>query len=214
MSGIMLLAREKTNLLKAEQVLTEAFGKDPFYDYIFGEEVSSRNKVNLFHRFCLNYGFNYGKVYAVSPNIEGVAIWLPQNQSKISTGKAIKSGVLSLKGLLPEKPGKRWKFFKRLIAYSAYSTQLHAKYAPFPHWYLLTIGITSEYREKGYGSKLIRPILQSLDQQKMPCYLETHNPANLKLYEHYGFSIVEERKLPGSDQPHWAMLRDPKHSTE
>lgn len=53
----------------------------------------------------------------------------------------------------------------------------------------------------------LRPVFDYLDRQGLPCYLDTHNPANLPFYEHYGFKVVEEGRLPGTDRPHWAMLR-------
>ncbi|MGQ9780270.1 MAG: GNAT family N-acetyltransferase [Bacillota bacterium] len=101
----------------------------------------------------------------------------------------------------------RRALFSRLEEYSRYSREMHRRHAPFPHWYLLVIGVADRYRGRGYAGRLLRPVFEHLDRQGLPCYLETHNPANLGFYEHYGFKVIEEGRLPGTDRPHWAMLR-------
>ncbi len=67
--------------------------------------------------------------------------------------------------------------------------------------------MAERYRGQGLASRLIRPLLEEFDKKKLACYLETHNPSNVAIYEHFGFKVVEEGKIPGTDMTHWAMLR-------
>jgi hypothetical protein len=46
-----------------------------------------------------------------------------------------------------------------------------------------------------------------MDTEHLPCYLETHNQKNVPIYRHYGFKVVEEDIVPGTEITHWAMLR-------
>jgi hypothetical protein len=46
------------------------------------------------------------------------------------------------------------------------------------------------------------------DKEHLPCYLSTQNERNVPIYMHFGFKIIEENKIPGSEVNTWAMLRD------
>ena len=102
---------------------------------------------------------------------------------------------------------ERGLLMRRLARYGSYAERVHERSAPFPHWYLMVLGVADAHRGKGFASRLLWPMLEYVDGLGLPCYLETHNHVNPPLYEHFGFRIVEEGRLPGSDKPHWAMVR-------
>ena len=184
-------------------MFVDAFSKCPIVD----PEESVKETSAKFHRFTINLGLKYGKVFAPSSKIEGVSIWLPPGYTKISTWKSINSGILTILSISSKSRNERRKFYDRIKNYSRYSSDIHKKYAPFPHWYLLSIGIREQYRGKGFASRLLKPLFQEFDHEKVPCYLETHNPENVELYKHFGFKIVDDGKIPGTEKTHWAMLR-------
>jgi ribosomal protein S18 acetylase RimI-like enzyme len=97
----------------------------------------------------------------------------------------------------------------RLMAFSTTIDNLHKKHVHAPHCYLFFIGVDPAYQGKGYAGRLIRPVLERLDRKKIPCYLNTQNEKNVSLYEHFGFRVVDQLTLPGSDILHTAMLRHP-----
>jgi ribosomal protein S18 acetylase RimI-like enzyme len=199
----------KNEIDKAKSVLTESFAQDPFMQYLMGRNNYDLRKASLFHKFVISYGVKYGMVLATSGNFEGVAVWLPPGRKDFSVPKSINAGVISLAGIEGWNFKKRLQFFKRFRGYGNYSAQLHERYGSFPDWHLLEIGIANKYRGKGFASKLLRPVLDELDKKALHCYLETHNPANLEIYRHFGFDIVIEGRLPGTEKPHWSMFRKP-----
>jgi len=73
--------------------------------------------------------------------------------------------------------------------------------------YFQLLGVSSNMQGRGYASALIKPILARLDKEQLPCYLETHKPENVSIFQHYGFEIVEEGIIPDSEVTQWAMLR-------
>jgi ribosomal protein S18 acetylase RimI-like enzyme len=199
----------KKDIDKAQSVLTESFANDPFMQYLMGRNNCDLKKASLFHRFIINYGLKYGIVLATSANFEGVAVWLPPNKTEFTPWKSIRAGVISLGNIEGINFRKRMHFFKRFKGYGNYSAQLHKKYASFPNWHLLEIGIADKYRGKGFASKLLRPVLDELDRKGLHCYLETHNPVNVEIYRHFDFEVVIAGKLPNTEKPHWSMLRKP-----
>lgn len=56
--------------------------------------------------------------------------------------------------------------------------------------------------------KLFRPMLDFCAKQGKPVYLETHSPKNVAIYRHFGFEVVSEASIPGTDVTHWGMALD------
>jgi len=53
-------------------------------------------------------------------------------------------------------------------------------------------------------------MLDWMDRKQVACYLNTQNEKNIGLYEHFGFSVVEQVSLPGSGILHTGMIRNPR----
>jgi ribosomal protein S18 acetylase RimI-like enzyme len=70
------------------------------------------------------------------------------------------------------------------------------------------IGVKPEFQGKGYGARLIRPVLERMDKQGLACYLETQDTQDVPIYEHYGFRIIDESLIPGTGLISRAMLRE------
>jgi GNAT superfamily N-acetyltransferase len=62
---------------------------------------------------------------------------------------------------------------------------------------------------KGYASNLIKAMLNRADRDGLSCYLDNTNERNLPMYQHYGFRVIEEYKVPETGVSLWAMLRGP-----
>ena len=86
--------------------------------------------------------------------------------------------------------------------------EIHKKYAPFPHLYAWYIGVDPEFQGKGHGSTLHRAMLARADNERLPCYLETQKEENMILWSRYGFKVITETAIPGTEVKHWAMLRE------
>ncbi len=191
-------------------VLFQAFRNDPFFSYLYRERSGDEQAVSAMHRFVLAAGIRYGEVYAPSPELEGIAVWLPPGRARITTSMALLSGVMKLRIAFGSDRHERIRFFRRMISFSDYSENLHHRLAPFPHWYLWCLGVADRYRGQGFASCLLRPMFDRLDAENLPCYLETHNPDNISLYGHFGFELAEEGRIPGTDTLQWSMLRKPR----
>jgi len=152
--------------------------------------------MNLTFRISLKFG----KVYAPTKNIEGVAAWLPHDKTNLSNWVYIRHGAL------PVVIGARKEGRKKLMLYSNLANKKHKQHANFPHMYLYNLAIDPKYQGKGYASRLLKPMLAKLDEKNLPCYLETHE-RNLVMYEHFGFELVEQISLPQFDNDILLMLR-------
>lgn len=92
-------------------------------------------------------------------------------------------------------------------AYGRFESKIHRKLVPYPHWYLQIIGVDPPYQGQGFSSQLLRPVLERIDRDRMTCFLETNNRKNVAIYQRFGFEIVSEDKMPGTEVTSFAMLR-------
>ena len=80
-------------------------------------------------------------------------------------------------------------------------------YAPEPHYYLQSIGVRPGFQGQGLASGLVRPFLDEADSRGISSYTETMTPSNVGLYEHFGFTSVEQYAVPGTELNIWAFYR-------
>jgi ribosomal protein S18 acetylase RimI-like enzyme len=85
-----------------------------------------------------------------------------------------------------------------------------AKHHPTePHWYLPLIGVDPAHHGRGQGEALMAFALERCDRDRLPAYLESSNPRNVKLYRRHGFEPVGAIRV-GSAPPLVPMLRRPR----
>ncbi|UCB43991.1 MAG: GNAT family N-acetyltransferase, partial [Dehalococcoidales bacterium] len=95
----------------------------------------------------------------------------------------------------------------RMRAYNRYVMNLHRKMALGPHWYLHIIGVDPAYQGQGLASRLVRPVMERIDREQMPCFVETHSGKNVDIYRRFGFEVAMEDKIPGTELTSFAMFR-------
>ncbi len=59
-----------------------------------------------------------------------------------------------------------------------------------PHWYLSIIGVDPARQGQGVGAALLRSRLRRCAEDGLPAYLESSNPENVPLYQHFGFDVT------------------------
>ena len=64
-----------------------------------------------------------------------------------------------------------------------------------PHWYLSLIGVDPARRGQGIGAELLQHTLAITDEQGLPAYLESSNPANVSLYRRHGFEELGQIRV-------------------
>ena len=78
-----------------------------------------------------------------------------------------------------------------------------------PHWYLYYLGARPGRQNAGIGTALLRPMLETCDNEGLPAYLEATSPRNRALYRRHGFLDGEPLGLPDGGPPMYPMWRRP-----
>ena len=182
-------------------VLGRAFKDYEMLQYYFQDETERHAVAQTFGFIVLSVCLKYGEVYASSENLEGVAAWLPPGRAPFGGWQLIHS--------VP--PATLFRFGRqgasRMRAYSQYVDKLHRKLVPYQHWYLQIIGVDPAYQGQGFSSRLVRPMLERIDREHLPCFVETNTERNVTIYRQFGFEVISEQKIPGTEVTTFAMLR-------
>jgi len=192
-------------LVPASSALAESLIEDPFYLAItddFGIDLTARKQAlsHYFH-YSLEEAQRTGRcVVAPDPTLGASAWLLPRSPEVDAAESAAKSAYLASvvgpQGL---------ESYQRIVRYMA---PLAAKVVPRSAWYLSIIGILPSAQGRGLGATLLAGTLTEASHARVPCYLETFTPRNLKFYERLGFCRVANNLEPTTNKEYLVMLRD------
>lgn len=79
------------------------------------------------------------------------------------------------------------------------------------HWHVDPLGVSPERQGQGIGSKLLRYFCNLVDKNKDAAYLETDSESNVRLYERFGFKVIETE--PIFSITNWFLWRSSKDSS-
>lgn len=189
---------------RAVDVLTRSFWNDPLNEYFFPDETLRKRFLPVFFEYRLKQGIKYGEVFATSDKVEGIAIWKHSKTIDTTLWRDIRSGGLKLLRMYGRT------LLNLMLEVNEFTGTRRTKFAISPYMHLGPIAVDPEQQNQGFASKLIRPMLDYLDESKIHCYLEAQSESNVSLYEHYGFEVLDASVVPKTDIPHWDMMRPPQ----
>ena len=197
----LYIVQEK-DLDRLTEVAADAYKDYPLHNW-FTKGKYDPKASKLIMQISLRTMSEDAVVYADSEEINGFAVWLPFGFTGSKTLPFLANGGMSL--ILHSGPG----IIGRLLTYETYAMNLKKEFTDNYDWYLYNLSIRKDAQGKGIASKLMRPMLQFCDDERMVVYLETNKESNVGLYQHYGFELMKEEQIPKSNVTHYAMVRDP-----
>ena len=145
-----------------------------------------------------------GECYATEAR-DGLAFWLPPGRTDMSIVDMWHAGMF----WAPLKYGLTGT--AKVIGFAHHIGAMHKRNAPMPHYYLFLTGVDPKQQRQGVNTALLGAMLERIDAEKMPVFLETQSAGNVEIYEKLGFVVVEKRAFPmTSNVFNWAMLRQPQ----
>ena len=148
--------------------------------------------------------YKNGVMYADSKDMNGFAVWLSNDYNGIKTLPFLFNGGFKLIFTF------KFKLIARMISYEEFAVGIENELTDDKNWYLYNLSVKKEAQGKGVASKLLKPMLEFYDEEKIRCFLETNNYPNVAIYERFGFKLKKEAMIPDSNVNHYAMFREPK----
>ena len=190
LDGLERLNETHTEL--AANQLSQAFQNYPTFVYVYPDDSERKDKLPHLFKSMVYKGLLQGEVYATSPAMEGVTVWLPPGVD----------GGLSKAFEVDREAYERFAYYGKCVHV------VRQKNASTPHWFLELIGVVPEFQNKGFAGRLLRPMLDRIDRENLSCYLDTEVEKNVAIYQHYGFRALEDMIVPKTGVRSWSMLRD------
>jgi ribosomal protein S18 acetylase RimI-like enzyme len=195
---------QKKDLPNACEVMADAFQHDPIWNAIFEGIPNMQSKLNAFYETPLRHCLKYGKVYATSEKLEGVAGWVPGALADMTVWRLLRSGAFRSGMKMGFKLAKRMQPALEPIEHDRKENMKGTSFI-----YLQIIGVATAYQGQGFGGKLLRAVIQKSELAQLPIYLETETERNVKMYQRFGFNLIKEISLPVIHLPMWEMVREP-----
>ena len=200
-AGLYLV--QKKDIDRLAEVAADAYQDYPLHNWFTKGKYDAKAS-KLLMQITLKTMTKDAVIYADSEEINGFAAWLPFGFTGNKAVPFLMNGGLSL--ILHSGFG----LIARLSAYESYAMNLKKEFTDNYDWYLFNLSIKKDAQGKGIASKLMRPMLEFCDNEKMVAYLETNKEKNIGLYQHYGFDLMKEELIPKTPVMHYAMVRNPK----
>ena len=190
---------KQKDIRKSSEIAAKAFYHYPMFTYILGRKLSDET-LKVVGRFIIKYAVLFGEAYATSPEIEGIILFSDSRDYNFSLFRSLRCGALSLAKLGAEA-GKRFNDF------NTFCHKVHEESIKEPHQYIILLGVDPQKQGQGFGSKMLLPVLKIAEEKKQSCYLETHDEKNVEIYKRFGFEVVSQDVIPGTDIIQYAMLK-------
>ena len=179
-AGLYIVKKE--DLDRLADIAADAYQDYPLHNW-FTNGKYDKKASKLIMQISLKTMTEDAVIYADSEEMNGFAVWLPIGFTGSKTLPFLANGGLEL--ILHSGPG----IIGRLLTYENYAMNLKKGFTDNYDWYLYNLSIKKDAQGKGIASKLLRPMLQFCDDEKMVAYLETNKASNVDLYKHYNFEL-------------------------
>lgn len=139
--------------------------------------------------------------------MEGIAAWVPSAHADMTLGRLVRSGSV-ISGLLGLGAFTRL-VWRQAGIFAPMQEDRRNNMKGRAYLYLLIVGVGSRFQGQGFGTKLLRALIEKSEQSGLPLYLETETEGNVRFYEKLGFTTVKKLILPVLGLPMWEMVREP-----
>jgi ribosomal protein S18 acetylase RimI-like enzyme len=189
----------------AGEVLSQSHAEYPAFRHIFPDPQRRQKALRAMYAGIARDAIRFQSVYAAETNgghVHGVAIWLPPGRFPWSPWRQLRGAGWQLAVLLAAP-----RSFPTFMRTGMNAARLHPSGR---HWYLEVMGVEPFAQRRGLGGRLLTPVLELADRDRVDCCLETSDRANIRFYERHGFEVVDDALplVPGGPT-HVAMRRTP-----
>ena len=179
-----------------------AFQEDPFFQYLISAARHSEQAVRQNFWFDIERAKLNGVIFRTSIAYEGAAVWHLNGFPKSNF-------ILNMRIMRFKLKQSRMHEIRKLLPFFYEIEKAHLRLVRKPHYYLSLFGVDPIYHGQGWGSKLMRPVLNHADRNRKICYLETETEKNVEIYQHFGFEVMKTLQPDFCDDKFYSMLRKP-----
>ncbi|MFL6181894.1 MAG: GNAT family N-acetyltransferase, partial [Actinomycetes bacterium] len=166
-------------------IFADGFAEDPVWGVWTFPAVLDRAR--LLREFWAPYVLAADKYEGVivTDDLSAVSLWVPPGTQEMDEQDEAAAAEMLLRVC-----GERASLLD--LAWEAFGRS-----RPEPaHWYLSLLATAPSHRGRGAGMGLVQAHLEQVDDDGLPAYLESTNPANIGRYQRVGFELDGYFDLP------------------
>lgn len=165
--------------LLAANILARGFVDDPMWKFILPKTQNRLQILTAMFEVFVDDGIKRGEVLLAS-NRQGAIIWYPYQVNIFdNTFANVEAKINAIAYDFQE--------FDAVQRLSKIGQKIQPLAPIIPHHEIFWIATLPEFRGKGVGSRLLKPIINDANAQKIGCHLVSSNPNNTSFYEYHGF---------------------------
>lgn len=93
----------------------------------------------------------------------------------------------------------------RLLKFQLFSQSIRQKTMKENHWYLDLFAVEKKCQSKGIGRNFLNNLFKLATAENNQIYLETTNIENERYYRKFGFQVIKQAVIPGTQIPYFCM---------
>jgi GNAT superfamily N-acetyltransferase len=180
--------------------LGRAFFDDPGARFVEPDRGRRAATNAAFFAVVIRFGLALGEV-ATTPDLAGVAVWLPPSHAAPSAADLDRAGVQEAETIAGPEATERMGVMVR------HFESLHERALDEPHWRLELLGVEPGRQGEGIGSALLAPAHARADLAGERCALETFTSLDVAFYERRGYHVALSGDIPGTTLTVHTMVR-------
>ena len=190
----------RSHIPTAIDSMTRGFADDPFYEWMFPDPETFSDYVRTIMTMYAEWSLQVGNAWILGADAIGSACWVPAD---VEPNEQFESTYMA--AAVEANPDRSEVVIEGLM-------EVGAVHPEESHWYLAAVAVLPEARGQGLGQVLLAPVLNMLDAEGVPAYLESSNRRNVSFYERLGFETQHEIRLPGGGPMMTTMWREPNQT--
>ncbi len=181
----------KDDFPRLEKLLTRCFENDPLYCKLIPDEQLRKRLMPELFACDLSEFYETCEIYADSPELNSVLVVSDEAESGNLFKYYLSEFIALMKTdsyLIKEDPSLKtfWNFILgKDYLNSKWTDQLHQK----RRLHIIYLAVDPDMQHHGLADLLVGEVIRYADRHRMMVSLETHNPKNVAMYEHFGFKV-------------------------
>jgi len=152
----------------------------------------------------IRYGLLYGEVHTSTTAGQAIAVWVPSSRAQMTTARQIRAGGIRLY----RRVGR--DAVARMTRVAQHNDALRRRSVAGDHLFLSVLAVDPDHQGQGHATRLLRPTLARLDDDRLAGYLELTEPDLIAFYRRFGFAEGAPSTVPGTKLTVWPMVRSPR----
>lgn len=203
---------QREDLEKLQRLLTVCFAQDPLYHALIPDSETREKLLPELFSCDLTEFFETCEIYADSSELNSILVVSDESEHYHLLHHCMSElrAVFRTDGwLIREDPSLKtfWNFVQgKDYLNSSWTDQLHQT----KRLHVIYLAVSPLHRHQGLAELLMNEVIDYAQRHKMMISLETHNPGNVPIYEHFGFKVYGVVEKPHFNLKQYCMIREVK----